>query len=91
MERRCSSPASALCLARINTAVEMNNIQGGRVTPYKEGISPLRSFGEDSGCVMLLLDDMDHEHPERRARLASVRGQLFAPRYSAPNSRVPVA
>ena len=72
----------------------MNNIQGGRLTRYKEGISPLRSFGEDSGCVMLLLDDMDlqsHEHPERRARLASVRGQLFAPPYSAPNSRVPMA
>ena len=28
-------PASALGLARINTAVEMNNIQGDRVTRYK--------------------------------------------------------
>ena len=35
-----------LCLARIKSAFEMNNIQRGRVTCYMEDIQLLRSFGE---------------------------------------------
>jgi cytochrome bd ubiquinol oxidase subunit I len=35
-----------LCLARIKSAFEMNNIQSGHVTCYMEDISLLRSFGE---------------------------------------------
>jgi hypothetical protein len=37
---------SRLCLARIKSALEMNNIQRGRVTCYMEDIQLLRSFGE---------------------------------------------
>jgi hypothetical protein len=36
----------SLCLARIKSAFEMNNIQRGHVTCYMEDISLLRSFGE---------------------------------------------
>jgi hypothetical protein len=37
---------SYVCLARIKSAFEMNNIQRGHVTCYMEDISLLRSFGE---------------------------------------------
>jgi hypothetical protein len=39
-----------LCLARIKSAFEMNNIQRGHVTCYMEDISLLRSFGEGHHC-----------------------------------------
>jgi predicted O-methyltransferase YrrM len=47
---------------------------GGKIYNLQATIDALRPGG------MLLLDDMDlqsHEHPERRARLQSVRGQLL--------------
>jgi hypothetical protein len=41
---------SYVCLARIKSAFEMNNIQRGHVTCYMEDISLLRSFGEGHGA-----------------------------------------
>jgi hypothetical protein len=40
---------SHLCLARIKSAFEMNNIQRAHVTCYMEDILLLRSFGEGQG------------------------------------------
>jgi hypothetical protein len=43
--------ATGLCLARIKSAFEMNNIQRAHVTCYMEDISLLRSFGEGQALV----------------------------------------
>jgi hypothetical protein len=44
-----------LCLARIKSAFEMNNIQRGHLTCYMEDISLLRSFGEGQVAILLIL------------------------------------
>jgi hypothetical protein len=40
-----------VCLARIKSAFEMNNIKRGRVTCYIDDIQLLRSFGEGQGII----------------------------------------